>query len=128
MPVLCNPGFGTSTANNAYFIFSILNSLNVLILLYRHSACTLSSVALLIILFIEFICYNHCRLPDLSPNSLLPLYVLSIKFTLLLQSLISVVQFYSLHGNIFEMVTIMLFIFIQISHCVWLMGMGMGIS
>jgi hypothetical protein len=124
MSVLCDPGLGSSTANNAFLIFSIINSLSVLILLYNHSACILSSVILLIFLCIEFACYNLCKRPELSPDSQLPLYVLSIQFTLLLQSLISVIQLYSLCGNIFEMTTIVLFLFIRIIHCIWMMGIN----
>jgi hypothetical protein len=124
MSLLCDPGLGSSNANNAFFVFSIVNSLCVLILLYNHSACIVSSVALLIILYTEFLCYNRCQLPEPSPNSNLPLYVLSIQFTFLLQSLISIIQIYSFHGNVFEMTTIVLFLLIRIVHCVWLMGVS----
>ena len=122
MSVLFNPGFGSSNANNVFFVFSIINSLSILILLYKYSArIHLASFVLLIILCIEFFCYNRCNLPDLSPNSLLPLYALTINFTLLLQSLISVVQIYSVYENSFELITIVLFLFIRIIHCVWMM-------
>lgn len=124
MPELCDPGLGSSNANNAFFIFSIINSLCLLILLYNHSACILSSVALLIMLCVEFLCYKRCQTLELSPNSQLPLYVLSIRFTLLLQSLISVIEIYSIHGNVLEMITIVLLLLIRIGHCVWLMGIS----
>lgn len=117
----CNPGFSSTIQNHVFLLFCMVSSLCTLVWMCGKHVTSVSSIALLILTTWQWICYS-CGTKHYSIMS--TLFIQSIFFTLLIQTLVTITVWQSQHQTNCDKTILFLtmFIVIRITHSLWMMG------